>query len=126
MPAHKHRNVQENSIQQSDTSIQTKPRVINFPQYYTLPSYQKHFQPEAKDLHTPTRLDNYSLQRHKIRNHDAEEENDFPESTAVENYVPPSTHYHPAHLVLRPLHLSYDEQAKDRFGLEGLVGTTVT
>ena len=121
---HEPRNVQENSIQQSDTSVQIKPRVINFNKYYTLPSYPEHFQPEAKDLHTPTHLDNYSQQRHKIRNHHAEE-NDFPESTARENYVPPSTHNHPAHHKLLPLQLSYNE-AKDGFRLKGLVGAAVT
>ena len=122
---HELRNVQENSIQQSDTSVQIKPRVIKYNKYYTSPSYPERFQPEAKDLHTPTHLYNYSQQRHKIRKHHAEEENDFSESTARENYVRPSTDNITAQHELLPLQLSYNE-AKDGFRLKGLVGATVT
>ena len=60
-----------------------KPRVINFSKYYTLPSYQNQFRPEAKDLHTPKGLDIYSLQRHKIRNHHAKDYNDSLEKRII-------------------------------------------
>ena len=87
---------QENSIQQLDTSLQTKPRVINFSKYSTLPIYQNH---------APTGVDIYSLQRHKIRNHHTKDAIGSLENAERDNYVPLPTHNNPAKLELRPLHL---------------------
>ena len=95
----KHRNVatspdratnhadQENSIQHLNTSLQRKPGVINFSRYHTLPSYQNRFQQEAKDLHTPTGVDVYSLARYKTRDRRAKDDIGSLENAGRLNYV---------------------------------------
>ena len=107
-------------FQQDDLSLENQPTVINSS---TVNSLTKSRKPIV--LNTQRTDNTLPLAKLQTPSHHAEEENEFPESTARENYVLPSTHKRPTQHALRPLHLSYDE-AKDRFRLKGLVGAAVT